>query len=164
MSFACPAGGYGDIALEPDGSFLQVATGKRIDLVWPRGFALIVVGRVAKLIASGRTFEEARRRMAIALEEFKIEGVKTTIPLHRLLLENEAFKRQEFAVSFMERHQIAEQLAREMDRREASLLERGAVLAASLIELGETANGGMSPDREGNSAQERGAPRHYDAI
>ena len=46
---------------------------------------------IAKLIAHGRTREEAIARMRRALDEFIVEGVKTTIPFHKTVLETEAF-------------------------------------------------------------------------
>jgi acetyl-CoA carboxylase biotin carboxylase subunit len=44
---------------------------------------------IAKLITTAQTREEAIAKMKRALEEFYIEGVKTTIPFHRQLLDNE---------------------------------------------------------------------------
>lgn len=46
---------------------------------------------IAKLITTAQTREEAIAKMRRALEEFYIEGVKTTIPFHRQLLDNEDF-------------------------------------------------------------------------
>jgi acetyl-CoA carboxylase biotin carboxylase subunit len=46
---------------------------------------------IAKLIAHGRDREEAIARLRRALDEFIIEGVKTTIPFHKNVLETEAF-------------------------------------------------------------------------
>jgi acetyl-CoA carboxylase biotin carboxylase subunit len=57
---------------------------------------------VAKLIAQGRDRQEAIARMKRALEEFVIEGVKTTIPFHRKVLDNPSFKKGEFSTSFVE--------------------------------------------------------------
>lgn len=46
---------------------------------------------VAKLICYGQDREEAVARAKRALEEFEIEGIKTTIPFHQRVLENEVF-------------------------------------------------------------------------
>src|SRR5262249_36493452 len=42
---------------------------------------------VAKLVVWGATREEARRRALRALDEFETDGIRTTIPAHRVLLE-----------------------------------------------------------------------------
>ena len=47
---------------------------------------------VAKLIAHGGTREEAIARMLRALDFFVIEGIKTTIPLHREMLRDPVFR------------------------------------------------------------------------
>ena len=57
---------------------------------------------MAKLIVHGRDRDEAIARMRGALEEFIIEGPKTTIPFHRQLLEDEAFRRGHFTTHFLE--------------------------------------------------------------
>ncbi|HEX6989621.1 MAG TPA: acetyl-CoA carboxylase biotin carboxylase subunit, partial [Bacillota bacterium] len=46
---------------------------------------------IAKLVAWGRDREEARRRMLRALAEFRVEGIKTTIDLHRRILDHDDF-------------------------------------------------------------------------
>ncbi|HBQ96726.1 MAG: acetyl-CoA carboxylase biotin carboxylase subunit [Firmicutes bacterium] len=46
---------------------------------------------LAKLVTWGRTRDEAIERMRRALSEFKIEGVKTTLELHKQLMEDEDF-------------------------------------------------------------------------
>jgi acetyl-CoA carboxylase biotin carboxylase subunit len=57
---------------------------------------------IAKLVAYGRNREEALARMQRALEEFVIEGVKTTIPLHQRILATLRFRRGEYGTGFME--------------------------------------------------------------
>ena len=58
---------------------------------------------IAKLIAHGRTREEALVRMRRALEECLIEGIKTTIPLHRRIFDDPDFQKGRFSTSFLER-------------------------------------------------------------
>lgn len=57
---------------------------------------------VSKVIAWGRDREEAIKRMKRALNEFVIEGVKTTIPFHAKLMDNETFKSGKFNTKFLE--------------------------------------------------------------
>lgn len=61
---------------------------------------------VSKVIAFGRTREEAISRMKRALDEFVIEGVKTTIPFHKKLMDNETFRKGNFNTKFLEIHKI----------------------------------------------------------
>ncbi len=57
---------------------------------------------IAKLIAVAQTREEAIRKMERALEEFVIEGVKTTIPFHQKLMQDEQFRKGVFTTKFLE--------------------------------------------------------------
>lgn len=57
---------------------------------------------IAKLIAKGKNREEAISRMHRALDEFVIEGVKTTIPFHKKLMKNEKFRSGSFDTNFIE--------------------------------------------------------------
>lgn len=57
---------------------------------------------VAKLIAIGRNREEAIARLKRALSEFKIEGIKTTIPLHQNILNDERFLNRTIFTNFLE--------------------------------------------------------------
>ncbi len=57
---------------------------------------------VAKLIVWGHDREEALARGRRALEEFVIEGIKTTIPFHRRVLENAVFCKGEATTDFIE--------------------------------------------------------------
>ena len=57
---------------------------------------------IAKLITRGRDRAEAIARMRRALEMFIIEGVKTTIPLHRRILADPAFQAGNFDTHYLE--------------------------------------------------------------
>jgi len=61
---------------------------------------------IAKLIVTARTREEAVTKMRRALDEFIIEGVATTIPLHKQLMENEDFKQGNYTTKFLESFSI----------------------------------------------------------
>ena len=57
---------------------------------------------IVKLIAVAQTREEAIAKMSRALEEFIIEGVKTTIPFHLALMKDENFRKGNYTTKFME--------------------------------------------------------------
>jgi acetyl-CoA carboxylase biotin carboxylase subunit len=61
---------------------------------------------IAKVIVSAQTREECILKMKRALQEFYIDGVKTTIPLHLQLLDNEDFKNGNFTTAFMDTFKI----------------------------------------------------------
>ncbi len=63
---------------------------------------------VAKLIAYGKDREEAITRLRRSLDEFIIEGVKTTIPFHRKLIDHDDFKNGNFDTGFLERINLLE--------------------------------------------------------
>jgi len=58
---------------------------------------------IAKLIVHGRDRQEAVARMSRALEMFIVDGVKTSIPLHRRILADPDFRSGDFDTSFLER-------------------------------------------------------------
>jgi acetyl-CoA carboxylase biotin carboxylase subunit len=64
---------------------------------------------IAKLICYGRDRRVAMDRMARALDEFMIRGVKTTIPLHKLILKDPNFRRGRYSTAFIERLLAASQ-------------------------------------------------------
>jgi acetyl-CoA carboxylase biotin carboxylase subunit len=57
---------------------------------------------IAKLIAVAQTREEAIDKMSRALDEFVIEGIKTTIPFHAKLMKNKDFIKGNYTTKFME--------------------------------------------------------------
>jgi acetyl-CoA carboxylase biotin carboxylase subunit len=57
---------------------------------------------IAKLIVWGSDREHAISRGKRSLEEFVIEGIKTTIPFHLKVLEDERFKSGKFDTGFLD--------------------------------------------------------------
>jgi acetyl-CoA carboxylase biotin carboxylase subunit len=56
---------------------------------------------IAKLIVRARTRDEAILKMERALDEFVIEGVKTTVPFHQRLMRNKDFREGNFHTGFL---------------------------------------------------------------
>ena len=80
--------------------------GLRIDSAVYPGYVIspFYDSMVSKVIAWGRDREEAISRMKRALNEFVIDGVKTTIPFHKKLMDNETFRKGNFNTKFLEIH------------------------------------------------------------
>jgi len=57
---------------------------------------------IAKLICKARTREECISKMRRALDEFIVEGIKTTVPFHRMLMDNEDFISGNFTTKFID--------------------------------------------------------------
>ena len=58
---------------------------------------------IAKVICRGKSREEVISRMERALEEFIVEGIETTIPLHLALLKNDEFRKGSYDTGLMDR-------------------------------------------------------------
>lgn len=61
---------------------------------------------IAKIIAVAQTREEAIDTMSRALSEYVIEGIKTTIPFHQQLMQNEDFRNGNFTTKFIETFEL----------------------------------------------------------
>ncbi|HCQ23734.1 MAG TPA: acetyl-CoA carboxylase biotin carboxylase subunit [Flavobacteriaceae bacterium] len=63
---------------------------------------------IAKLITTAQTRQEAINKMKRALDEFYIEGIKTTIPFHRKLMDHPDYIAGNYTTKFMEDFDIEE--------------------------------------------------------
>ena len=61
---------------------------------------------VCKVITHGRNREEAIQRMLRSLDEFVIDGITTTIELHKVLLNNKKFITSDFNVSWLDKEKV----------------------------------------------------------
>ena len=83
----------------PGGTGVRVDTAAHTDAVIPPFYDSLI----AKLIVRGRDRSEAVARMRRALEMFVIEGIKTSIPLHRKILADPDFEAGNLDTHFVER-------------------------------------------------------------
>jgi acetyl-CoA carboxylase, biotin carboxylase subunit len=79
--------------------------GVRVDSAMETGSTVVPYydSMIAKLITHGRNRQESTARMKRALSEFVIEGIKTTIPLHRRILDDPDFQKGHVSTTFLER-------------------------------------------------------------
>ncbi len=61
---------------------------------------------ICKVICHGRNRSEAIQRMRRSLDEFVIEGIKTTIDLHKILLNHKKFLESDFNVSWLDKEKL----------------------------------------------------------
>jgi len=100
---------------DPNNNFMP-STGKITRLILPGGPGIRIDTHIyqgydvlpfydsmlAKLISRGRTREEAISRMRRALDEFVVEGIKTTIPFHKLVINDEFFQKGKIDTGFVQ--------------------------------------------------------------
>jgi len=87
---------------------------------------------VAKMLAWGRNFEEARVRTKNALNEFSIEGINTTIPLYKTIMDDPHFINGELSTDYLERFKIFDKMNE--DAKERAKDKASAAVAAVLMQ------------------------------
>jgi acetyl-CoA/propionyl-CoA carboxylase, biotin carboxylase, biotin carboxyl carrier protein len=98
----------------PGGPFVRVDSGVGAGRDIPQDYDSIF----AKLIVWGEDREAARRRMLRALAEFRVDGVPTTIPFHRWVLETPEFREGRHTTRFVEQALARTELPRFEDHAE----------------------------------------------
>jgi len=98
----------------PGGTGVRVDTAAYAEGVIPPYYDSLI----AKLVAHGKDREEAMSRMARALEMFIVQGIHTTIPLHRLIMNDPEFRAGNFDTKYIERFLARNKEAR-VERRSA---------------------------------------------
>ncbi len=95
---------------------------------------------VAKLITWGRDRNEAIQRMRRALSEYEIEHLTTTIPFHKVVMQDEAFQAGDISTQFVKERQILDQML----EVKAIQDEETQRLAVAIMAALETQPGGAS--------------------
>ena len=96
---------------EPGGPFVRVDSGVTRGRVIPGDYDSMF----AKLVVGGQDRERARRRMLRALDEFRVEGIPTTIPVHRWILESKEFRSGTHTTTWLEHALVDVDLPAQVD-------------------------------------------------
>ncbi|MDC8437981.1 MAG: acetyl-CoA carboxylase biotin carboxylase subunit [Candidatus Nitrosotenuis sp.] len=86
---------------------------------------------MAKLCTWGQTFEESRLRMLTALNDFYIQGVETSIPLYKTILNTEEYKKGNLSTDFLKRYGILDRLTD--DIKNAKQENKESAIAAAIM-------------------------------
>ena len=86
---------------------------------------------MAKLCTWGPTFEESRTRMLTALNDMYVQGVETSIPLYKTILNSEEYKNGELSTDFLKRYDMIDKLTADLKKEKENKTD--AALAAAII-------------------------------
>ncbi|BDB57653.1 acetyl-CoA carboxylase biotin carboxylase subunit [Flavobacterium ammonificans] len=101
---------------------LPVGEGVRVDNGFEQGMDIPIYydPMLSKLIAYGATREEAIQTMIQAIDNYKVEGVSTTLPFGKFVFEHEAFRSGNFDTHFVKKYYSVEKL-KEQTQKEAQI-------------------------------------------
>ncbi len=86
----------------------------------------------AKIIVWAGSRNVAVERMRRALREWRIEGIKTNIPFHLKILEDESFKNGDIDTAFVQRKRILDRLRKEGEQQRMEMVHKAAAISAAL--------------------------------
>jgi propionyl-CoA carboxylase alpha chain len=97
---------------------LPVGNGIRVDNGFEQGMDIPIYydPLLSKLITYGKTREEAIELMIKAIDDYKIEGVQTTLPFGKFVFEHEAFRSGKFDTNFVKKYYSPEILNIQMEK------------------------------------------------
>ncbi|MDG7008865.1 MAG: ATP-grasp domain-containing protein [Nitrososphaerota archaeon] len=161
-----PAAGFAPSSGRVERLFFPGGAGVRIDTALYPGYDVpeYYDSLLAKLVVFGNDLEEARQRMLLALSEFVIEGLKTTIPLQKFILTHEEFAAWNLDVQFLEKNRIVQSLADRLAAERAALAEEGAAIAAAIFESGMSLAAARAQSQKPKLLPARQKGRYYDAL
>jgi len=110
---------------EPGGPGVRVDSGVYAGFEIPPFYDSLI----SKLIVWGQTREEAIIRMKRALWEYQISGIRTNIPMHQVILEDEYFNRGEYTTHFIEEHKILDRVKDYIQTQKATMQPAAKVAA-----------------------------------
>jgi propionyl-CoA carboxylase alpha chain len=107
-----PSVGHLDVYQLPTGE------GVRVDNGFEQGMDIPIYydPMLSKLIAYGATREEAIQTMIQAIDNYKVEGVSTTLPFGKFVFEHEAFRSGKFDTHFVKKYYSVEKLKAQSEK------------------------------------------------
>ena len=101
---------------------LPIGEGVRVDNGFEQGMDIPIYydPMLSKLITYGATREEAIQTMIQAIDNYKVEGVSTTLPFGKFVFEHEAFRSGNFDTHFVKKYYSVEKL-KEQTQKEAQI-------------------------------------------
>jgi acetyl-CoA carboxylase biotin carboxylase subunit len=155
LNFAPSTGAVTDLRL-PEGPFVRSDFG----LLPGSEVSVHYDPLVGKIIAWGRTREEARIRLVRAVDEFRLSGVITNQPFHAWALAHPAFIAGDTDTGFIDRHFRPEELAEDASLVRAALLAAAVQAYDDRRKLREPQDGRpLSTWRRGTARWSRGGSR-----
>ncbi len=96
---------------------LPVGEGIRVDNGFEQGMDIPIYydPMLSKLITYGKTREEAIQLMLKAIDDYKVEGVQTTLPFGKFVFEHEAFRSGNFDTHFVKKYYDAAMLKKQLE-------------------------------------------------
>jgi acetyl-CoA/propionyl-CoA carboxylase len=118
---------------------------------------------VAKLISWGKDFEEARIREREALKEFKIEGINTTIPLFKTILDESNFVQGKLSTDYLERYGLIQKMIEATEnesRKHADAAVAALVVHSEFNQNSKLKEANSDPPRSSSSSSWTGLTSH----
>ena len=118
--------------------------GIRLDTGVYQGFEIPVFydPMIAKLIAWGESREDAINRLLVALDEYRLAGVKNNIVFHQVVVSSEPFRMGKYDTTLLQHFDYVERIK----ERKKKLLKKALLAAASVYYLDKTTY--VTEDRE----------------
>ena len=107
---------------------------------------------MAKLVTWGQTFEESRSRMLVALDDFYIRGVETSIPLYKTILRSDEYKEGQLSTDFLKRYGMIERLENDIAEDKKSRADAAMAAAVMHSEFLKSRAGSGDSDGSGGDA------------
>ncbi len=92
---------------------------------------------IAKLMCKGSNRQEAISRMSRALNEFIIEGVDTTIPFHKIILNDKKFSKGDICTNFIEKNNIMDELKKKKSIKKLTKKEKVLIVTTAVSQYME---------------------------